>query len=102
MMRAGLEGDVKCGAPGAFARLIQCQDFGVLYLRVCVIAASHDLAVAHQYRADRGIGTCATRATPRQFQRFIHPRIAHVAKRDAMNLSGSKGSRSAACSPTPT
>ena len=40
-------------------------------------------------------------------QRFLHPGVhfenrLHYANSDAMNLSGSKGSRSPACSPTPT
>src|ERR1035441_8422794 len=101
-MRAGLEGDIERAAAGTIPGFVQRQDFSVLYVRIGVIAASYDFATFHQHRADSGIRTGAPHATPGQFQRFVHPRVFHVANSDAMNLSGSKGNRSAACSPTPT
>src|SRR5580692_4662616 len=102
MMRAWLKRDVEGGAACAFSGLIQRQNLSVLYVCIGVIATPYNFTVLHQHRAHRRIRTGAPYATTRQFQRLIHPSDTHVAKSDAMNLSGSKGNRSPACSPTPT
>src|SRR5260370_22958664 len=101
MMRARLQRDIESGVTSAFARLIQRKNLGMLSVGVSVKPAPHHLPAFDQHGAHGRVWAGATYSAPSQLERFVHRRGFHASNNDAMNFSGSNGSRSPACSPTP-
>ncbi len=104
---AGFEGDVEGCAAGALPGFVEGEDFSVFDSGPGVGAAADDTAVAHDDRAHRGVGAGAAGALAGERHGFVHEGRLHLAawavgaNRESMKLSGSNGSRSEACSPTP-
>ena len=78
LVRAGLEADVHGRAACPLAGLLQRDDLGVPQAGIRVEAAAHDLAIAHNYRADHRVGAGLRPALARQVERFAHECGVHL------------------------
>ena len=101
LVRAGFQRDVECRSARALTSLFQRHNFSMFAVGVDVITAANHFAFAHNNRAHRRVRTCLPKSSGGQFQGLRHIEVAHLEKSDSMNVSGSNGSRSPTCSPTP-
>jgi hypothetical protein len=72
MVGAGFEGNEKFGAAGIFSSLAEGEDLGMRLAGPRMIPFSDHLVAAHDDRADRRIGTCASFPQSRQFEGARH------------------------------
>jgi hypothetical protein len=101
-----LERHIHGRAARSFAGLLDGQDFGMFHAFRGIEPAADHLAIANNHRAYRRIGRGAADAACSQFQGLVqilvHRLFDNQSKIEATKISGSNGSRSSSCSPTPT